>query len=95
MIQALCHGDQVVLNVREVQALSKRRHQCFSTLFSERVEGTHDIRLGSHTPVLITPLRETLYHIRLVAHESQKTHDLLTTRPDPAFFSISPPSRFG
>src|SRR5258706_12588754 len=52
--------------------------------------GTHDFRLGSHTPVLITPLRETLYYVRLVAHEPQKTYDLLTAPPDPTFVSVGP-----
>ena len=62
-------------------------------VFSEG-RGTYDIiRLGSHTPVLITPLRETLYYIRLVAHEPQSPMTFVRHVPIlHAFFSVSPPS---
>jgi len=44
---------------------------------------THDIRLGSHTPVFVASFRETLYDIGFIPHESEQSHDLFPTSPDP------------
>jgi hypothetical protein len=68
--QTLRHGDQVVLDIGEVQALSTPQDQSLA----EREQGrTHDIRLGSHAPVLVATFRQALYYVRLGTHEPQQT----------------------
>lgn len=43
-----------------------------------------DVGLGGHAPVFVATFCQTFDDIGLVAHESKKTHNLFTTRSDPA-----------
>jgi hypothetical protein len=67
MVQVLGHGDQVVLNIRKIQALQV---SASAPLRQYPDSCTHDIRLWRDKPLLITSLGESLDDIRLVAHES-------------------------
>ena len=83
MIQVLRHGNQVILNIGEVETLRRDRRAIQYANQLDYDDATYDIRGGSHPPVLVTPLRETLDDVRLVTHKPQETHDLLATRPYP------------
>lgn len=49
-----------------------------------RRSATHNIRFRCNTPVLVTSLGETLDDVRLVAHEPEQTHYLLSASSDTA-----------
>ena len=53
-------------------------------MVGRRGRDTHDVARRSDFPVLVAPLCETLYDVRLVPHQSEQAHDLLAAPPDAA-----------
>jgi hypothetical protein len=78
MIQILGHGDQMILSGQS----------CTSRFIGRTYLNIREIEpnvgLRSHKPLLVTSLGQSFYDIRLVTHQSQQTHDLLSACSDSA-----------
>lgn len=96
VIQVLRHGDQVVLDIGEIQALLLQRRTFFIHLSDLRCRISElpaiarylvvsTVHLSVASVHQLTSLCQTLDHIRLVTHQSKQTHDLLPACPDSVY----------
>lgn len=51
-------------------------------LYRQEGSKTYNIGCRRHPPIFVTPLRESLHDVCLIAHQSQQTHNLFSTGPD-------------
>lgn len=78
MIQILGHGDQMILSGQSCTSKFTGR----TCLDIREIEP--NVGLGGHKPLLVTSFGQSFDDIRLVTHQSQQTHDLLSACSDSA-----------